>query len=138
MAKLWKGFEDRQFASNPRRVGALGPGPGRSCRACRLLSGSLRYQSSKAPYMSLFVWLTLGVVTGYLGSLIMRFEPDQGAFVTTGAGILGALLTSWLLAPLLGQAPDRDFFSATAVAIALLGAVVVVALVNFLRYRRIR
>ena len=88
--------------------------------------------------MSFFVWLTLGVVIGCLGSLIMRFEPDGGAIVTTGAGILGALATSWLLAPLLGQSPERGFFSATAVAIALLGAVVMVALVNFLRYRRIR
>lgn len=88
--------------------------------------------------MSFYVWLTLGVVSGYLGSRMMRFEPDRGAVVTTGAGILGALLSGWLLSPLLGRSPDRDFFSATAVAIALLGAVVLVALVNFLRYRRIR
>lgn len=88
--------------------------------------------------MSLYVWLSLGVVIGCLGSLIMRFEPDGGAMVSTGAGIVGALLTSRLLAPLLSQSPERGFFSATAVAIALLGAVVLVALVNFLRYRRIR
>jgi uncharacterized membrane protein YeaQ/YmgE (transglycosylase-associated protein family) len=88
--------------------------------------------------MSFYVWLTLGVVIGSLGSLMMRFEPGRGAVVTTGAGILGALLSGWLLSPLLGQSPDRGFFSTTAVAIALLGAVVLVALVNFLRYRRIR
>ena len=88
--------------------------------------------------MSFFDWLTLGVVIGYLGSLIMRFEPDRGAVVSTAAGILGALLSGWLLSPLLGQSPDRGFFSATAVAIALLGAVLLVGLVNFLRYRRIR
>jgi uncharacterized membrane protein YeaQ/YmgE (transglycosylase-associated protein family) len=88
--------------------------------------------------MSFYVWLTLGVVTGYLGSLMMQFEPKRDAVVTTGAGILGALLSGWLLSPLLSQSPDRGFFSATAVAIALLGAVVLVALVNFLRYRRIR
>ena len=88
--------------------------------------------------MSFFDWLTLGVVIGYLGSLIMRFEPDRSTVVSTGAGILGALLTSRLLAPLLGQSPERGFFSATAVAIALLGAVVLVAVANFLRYRRIR
>jgi uncharacterized membrane protein YeaQ/YmgE (transglycosylase-associated protein family) len=88
--------------------------------------------------MSFFVWLTLGVVIGYLGGLIMRSEPDQGAIVTSGAGILGALLSGWLLSPLLGRSPDRGFFSATAVAIALLGAVVLVALANFLRYRRVR
>lgn len=88
--------------------------------------------------MSLYVWLTLGVVTGYLGSLMMRCEAKRDAVMTTGVGILGALLSGWLLSPLLGQSPDRGFFSATAVAITLLGAVVLVALVNFLRYRRIR
>lgn len=88
--------------------------------------------------MNLFVWLTLGVVIGYLGSLIMRSEPDRGAVLTIAAGIAGALLAGWLLAPLLGGSPDRGFFTATAVAIALLGAVVVVGLVNFLRHGRIR
>jgi uncharacterized membrane protein YeaQ/YmgE (transglycosylase-associated protein family) len=88
--------------------------------------------------MSLYVWLSLGVVIGCLGSIIMRFEPDGGAIVSTAAGIVGALLTSRLLAPLLSQSPERDYFSTTAVATALLGAVVLVALVNFLRYRRIR
>jgi uncharacterized membrane protein YeaQ/YmgE (transglycosylase-associated protein family) len=27
--------------------------------------------------MSFFVWLILGVVIGYLGSLIMRSDPDR-------------------------------------------------------------
>ena len=78
------------------------------------------------------------MVIGYLGSLIMRLEPDRGAIVSIAAGILGALLSGWLLSPLLGQSPDRGFFCATAVAIALLGAVVMVAVANFLRYQRIR
>lgn len=88
--------------------------------------------------MSFFVWLILGVVIGYLGSLIMRSEPDQGAISTTAAGILGALLAGWLLGPLVGGSPERGFFSASAVAVSLLGAVVLVGLVNLLRYRRIR
>lgn len=88
--------------------------------------------------MNLFVWLILGVVIGYLGSLIMRPEPDRGAVLNTAAGIAGALLAAWLLVPLLGGSPDRGFFTATAVAVALLGAVVLVGLVNFLRQRRLR
>jgi uncharacterized membrane protein YeaQ/YmgE (transglycosylase-associated protein family) len=87
--------------------------------------------------MSLSIWLVLGVVIGYLGSLIMRCEPGQSAVVSAGAGILGALLSGWLLSPILAQSPDRGYFSATAVAIALLGSVVLIALVNFLRYRRV-
>jgi uncharacterized membrane protein YeaQ/YmgE (transglycosylase-associated protein family) len=88
--------------------------------------------------MSLYVWLTFGVVIGYLGSLIMQSEPDRGTVVSTAAGILGALLAEWLLEPLFAGPPDRGYFSTTAVAVSLLGAVVLVAVVNYLRLGRVR
>lgn len=88
--------------------------------------------------MSFLVWLLLGIVIGYLGSLIMRSDADRGAFLSTVAGILGALLAGRLLAPYLGGAPSQGFFSLGAVLVALLGAVVLVGLVNLLRRGRIR
>lgn len=88
--------------------------------------------------MNLVVWLLLGVVIGYLGSLIMRSEADRGAVLSTLAGILGALVAGRLLAPLVGGAPGRGFFSLSAVLVSLLGAVVLVGLVNLLRRGRIR
>jgi len=88
--------------------------------------------------MSFFVWLIVGVVMGYLGSLIMRSQADRGIVLNTGAGIVGALLAGWLLGPLVGGSPGRAFFSTSAVAISLLGAVILVGLVNVLRYGRIR
>ena len=88
--------------------------------------------------MSFFVWLILGVVIGYLGSLIMRSDADRGAVVSMAAGIGGALLAGRLLAPFLGGPPGRGFFSLSAVLVSLLGAVVLVGLVNVLRRGRIR
>lgn len=88
--------------------------------------------------MSFLVWLVLGVVIGYLGSLIMRSDADRGVVVSTGAGILGALLAARLLAPLLAGAPARGFFSLSTVLASLLGAVVLVGLANLLRRGRIR
>lgn len=88
--------------------------------------------------MSFFVWVVLAVVIGCIGSLIMRCEPDRDTVVSTGAGILGALLAAWLLAPLLRGSPGHGFFSSTIVAASLLGAVSLIGLVNFLRYRRMR
>lgn len=88
--------------------------------------------------MSFFVWLILGVVIGYLGSLIMRSDADRGAVVSTAAGILGALLAGRLLGPLVGGAPSQGFFSLSALLVSLLGAVVLVGLVNLLRRGRIR
>jgi uncharacterized membrane protein YeaQ/YmgE (transglycosylase-associated protein family) len=80
----------------------------------------------------------LGLVIGYLGSLIMRSDADRGALLNAVAGVLGALLAGRLLAPFLGGAPGQGFFSLGAVLVSLLGAVVLVALVNLLRYGRIR
>ena len=88
--------------------------------------------------MHSFVWLTLGVVIGYLGSLIMRPEPDRGALLSTAAGILGALLAGWLLGPVFAGSPDHGYFSASAVALSLLGSVLLVGFVNYLRLGRVR
>lgn len=88
--------------------------------------------------MSFFVWLMLGVVIGYLGSLIMRSDPDRGAVLSVLAGIGGALLAGRLLAPFVGGTPGQGFFSVSAVPVSLLGAVVLVGLVNLLRRGRIR
>ena len=88
--------------------------------------------------MSFFVWLLLGVVIGYLGGLIMRPEADRGALLSTAVGIVGALLAAWLLAPLLGGSPGQGFYSTTAVAASLLGAVVLVGLLNLVRHGRFR
>lgn len=88
--------------------------------------------------MNLFVWLTLGVVIGYLGSLIMRSEPDRGAVLDSAAGILGALLAGRLLGPMFAGSPDQGYFSASAVAVSLLGSVLLVGFVNYLRLGRVR
>ncbi len=73
--------------------------------------------------MSFLAWLTLGVVIGYLGSLIMRAEHDRGAVLSVAAGTAGALVAGRLLAPFTGGSPGQGFFSASAVAVSLLGAV---------------
>ena len=88
--------------------------------------------------MSLFVWLILGVVIGYLGSLIMRSDADRGAVLSAAAGIAGALVAGRLLLPFLHDGPAEGFFSLSAVLASLLGAVILVGLVNLLRRGRIR
>lgn len=88
--------------------------------------------------MDVFEWLIFGVAIGYLGSLVMRSEPDRGALVSVPAGIIGALLASRLLPAFLGGRPDEGFFSASAVLVSLLGAVVAVGLLNLLRRGRVR
>lgn len=88
--------------------------------------------------MSFLVWLVVGVVIGYLGTLIMRSEADRGALASTAAGILGALLAARLVAPVLGGGPARGFFSLSAVLASLAGSVALVGLLNLARRGRLR
>jgi uncharacterized membrane protein YeaQ/YmgE (transglycosylase-associated protein family) len=87
--------------------------------------------------MSIFVWLIVGIVIGSIGSLIMRCNTDRSAVLSTLAGILGALLAGPLLAPLLGGTSSEGLFNLNALLVSLLGAVVLVGLVNLLRLGRI-
>ncbi|MGB6487846.1 MAG: GlsB/YeaQ/YmgE family stress response membrane protein [Steroidobacteraceae bacterium] len=87
--------------------------------------------------MSIFAWLMVGIVIGSLGSLIMRCNADRSAVLTTLAGILGALLAGPLLAPLLGGTSSEGLLNLNALLVSLLGAVVLVGLVNLLRLGRI-
>ena len=87
--------------------------------------------------MSILVWLIVGIVIGSLGSLIMRCNTDRSAVLSTLAGILGALLAGPFLAPLLGGTSGEGLFNLNALLVSLLGAVVLVGLVNLLRLGRI-
>lgn len=89
--------------------------------------------------MSFFLWIIVGIVIGSLGRLIMRCHSDRSAVLSTLVGILGALLAGRLLAPFLnGPLPNQGFFTLSAVLVSLLGAVILVGLVNLLRLGRVR
>jgi uncharacterized membrane protein YeaQ/YmgE (transglycosylase-associated protein family) len=87
--------------------------------------------------MSIFVWLMVAIVIGWLGSLIMRCNTDRCVGLSTLTGVLGALLAGPLLAPLLGGTSSEGLLNLNALPVALLGAVVLVGLVNLLRLGRI-
>lgn len=87
--------------------------------------------------MSTLIWLIVAIVIGSLGSLIMRCNADRSAVLSTLAGILGALLAGPLLAPFLGGTSSEGLLNLNALLVSLLGAVVLVGLVNLLRLGRI-
>lgn len=89
--------------------------------------------------MNLVLWLAIGAVIGWLGSLVLRSDPEQGVFMNVVVGIVGALVGGWLVGPLVGAGPaTRGAFSAAGLLVALLGAVLLLALFNLGRRRRLR
>jgi uncharacterized membrane protein YeaQ/YmgE (transglycosylase-associated protein family) len=89
--------------------------------------------------MNLIIWLVVGGVIGWLASLIMRTDAQQGILLNVVVGIVGALLGGWLISPLLGVGTiNQNSFSIGALAVSLVGAVMLLAIVNLLRRGSVR
>ncbi|HEY0958988.1 MAG TPA: GlsB/YeaQ/YmgE family stress response membrane protein [Novosphingobium sp.] len=84
--------------------------------------------------MGLIILIVVGGVIGWLASLIMRTDAQQGILLNIVVGIVGALLAGFLLNPLIGggniMAGD---FSGSSLIVSLLGAVILLAIVNLFR-----
>jgi uncharacterized membrane protein YeaQ/YmgE (transglycosylase-associated protein family) len=89
--------------------------------------------------MGLIILLIVGGLIGWVASMIMRTDAQQGVLLNIVVGIVGALLAGFLLNPLIGggniMAGD---LSMSSILVSLLGAVVLLAIVNLFRRGAVR
>jgi len=84
--------------------------------------------------MNIIIWLVVGGLIGWVASLIMRTDAQQGIILNVVVGVVGALLGGWFLSPLLGVATiNQSNFSIPGLLVSLLGAVILLAIVNLIR-----
>ncbi|MBN8830565.1 MAG: GlsB/YeaQ/YmgE family stress response membrane protein [Sphingomonadales bacterium] len=84
--------------------------------------------------MGLIILLVVGGVIGWLASLIMRTDAQQGIFLNIVVGIVGSVVAGLLLSPLLGAPPiTSGTISLSSLVVSLLGAVILLAAVNLIR-----
>jgi uncharacterized membrane protein YeaQ/YmgE (transglycosylase-associated protein family) len=89
--------------------------------------------------MNFILWLIVGGIIGWIASMIMRTDAQQGIFLNIVVGIIGAILAGWLITPLVGGSTiNQGNFSLSGLLISLLGAVVLLAIVNLFRRGRVR
>jgi uncharacterized membrane protein YeaQ/YmgE (transglycosylase-associated protein family) len=89
--------------------------------------------------MNFVIWLVIGGVIGWLSSLMMRTDGEQGIVLNVVVGIVGAFLAGWFISPMVGVGTiKQNNFSLASVLVSLAGAVVLLAIVNLLRRGRIR
>ncbi|MCU0950328.1 MAG: GlsB/YeaQ/YmgE family stress response membrane protein [Burkholderiaceae bacterium] len=88
--------------------------------------------------MNFILWLIVGGVVGWLASLIMRTDAQQGLVLNIVVGIIGAAIAGWVLSPLVGVPSINDQFSIASVLVSLVGAVILLAIVNLFRRGRVR
>lgn len=89
--------------------------------------------------MGLIILLVVGGLIGWVASMIMRTDAQQGIFLNIVVGIVGSLLAGFLLTPLVGGAPiTSGEVSVPSVLVSLLGAIVLLAIVNLFRRGAVR
>lgn len=89
--------------------------------------------------MIFIIWLIVGGILGWLASLVMKTDAEQGMISNVVVGIVGAFLGGWLLSPLFGSGTiNSDDFSLVSLLVSFLGAVILLAIVNLLKRGKVR
>jgi uncharacterized membrane protein YeaQ/YmgE (transglycosylase-associated protein family) len=89
--------------------------------------------------MLFIIWLIVGGILGWLASIVMKTDAQQGMILNVVVGIVGAFLGGWLLSPLFGTGTiNYDDFSVSSLLVSFLGAVILLAIVNLLRRGKVR
>ena len=89
--------------------------------------------------MTLILVLIVGGIIGWLASLLMRTDGQQGVLLNVVVGIVGAFIAGALITPLIGGAPiTSGSFDVLSLFASFLGAVILLAIVNLFRRGSVR
>jgi uncharacterized membrane protein YeaQ/YmgE (transglycosylase-associated protein family) len=85
--------------------------------------------------INLIIWLLAGALVGWLASMVMKTNAQQGTILNIVVGIIGAMIGGFLLG---GPTINSNVFSLNALVISFIGAVVLLAVVNLVQRGRVR
>ena len=89
--------------------------------------------------MNFIIWLIVGGLVGWVASMIMKTDGQQGMLLNVIVGIVGAFVAGLVLTPLLGIGTiNQNNFSLPALLVSLMGAIILLALVSLLRGNGLR
>ena len=89
--------------------------------------------------MGIIMWLVIGGIIGWLASMVMKTDKQQGIVINVVVGIVGALIGGLLIAPLLGSGTiNRMDYSMPGLLASFIGACILLALVNMVNRGRAR
>ena len=90
----------------------------------------------------LLTWILIiivGGILGWLASIVMRTDAQQGILLNVIVGIIGAILGGLILGPLIGGGSiTSGSFDIMSLLVSFLGAVILLAIVNLFRRGRVR
>lgn len=85
--------------------------------------------------MDIIIWIIVGALAGWIASMIMKTDAQMGAVANIVAGIVGAFVGGWVLG-LFGVTVPEGQLNIASILTAILGAVIVIAIVKFLMGNR--
>jgi uncharacterized membrane protein YeaQ/YmgE (transglycosylase-associated protein family) len=89
--------------------------------------------------MNIVVWLIVGGIIGWVASKLMGTDKQQGILLNIVVGIVGAFLGALMISPLVGVGTiNQSNFSIGAMVVSLVGAIILLAVVNILRRGSVR
>lgn len=84
--------------------------------------------------MTIIYILIVGGIIGWLASIIMRTDGQQGLVLNVVVGIVGAVLAGFIVTPFIGGAPiTSGAFDIRSLIASLIGAIILLAIVNLVR-----
>jgi uncharacterized membrane protein YeaQ/YmgE (transglycosylase-associated protein family) len=84
--------------------------------------------------IGIIAWLIIGGLIGWIASMIMRTNAQQGILLNIVVGIVGAFIGGLLIT---GGSINQDI-NLTSVLVSLVGAVILLAIVNLIRSGSVR
>ena len=81
--------------------------------------------------MGIIMWIIFGALAGWISSMFMNTDDSQGALGNILMGIVGSIAAGYLM-PVLGMSGVTGF-NLYSVMVAVIGAIVVIAVVRMIR-----
>ena len=81
--------------------------------------------------MGIFIWIVFGGLVGWVASLLMHTDSQQGILLNVIVGIVGAVIGGWIMT-FFGQSGVSGF-NLYSFIVALIGAIVLIYVVKALR-----
>lgn len=88
--------------------------------------------------MGWIIAIIVGGVAGWLASMVMNRDASMGIFWNIVVGVVGAVIGNFLAGVLLGIEGTIQTFNLTGFIIAIVGAVVLLGIVNLIQRGRVR
>lgn len=81
--------------------------------------------------MDIILWIIFGAIVGWVASLIMKSDSEQGLFLNIIVGVVGAVVGGWFMRVIGGSGGGG--LNLYSFLVAVFGACILIAVVRLIR-----